>query len=167
MRWSSSSVSYHAACHDGHPPPVNKYGRPRTTSPATMTTIMDQTPAHGIHAGRDVKIMHANQRSSYINTVVTAWTCAERQSPPRPYSPTKVHSLQIAAVDTAIYLCQRYIGHVRCPVTIATKDFSALITLTYFYIYICIHNVPLRDVCDVKSRGWRKLKRDTKVTKQY
>ena len=83
------------------------------------------------------------------------------------YSPTKVHSLQIAAVDTAIYLCQRYIGHVRCPVTIATKDFSALITLTYFYIYICIHNVPLRDVCDVKSRGWRKLKRDTKVTKQY
>ena len=51
------------------------------------------------------------------------------------YSPTKVHSLQIAAVDTAIYLCQRYIGHVRGPVTIATKDFSALITLTYLYIY--------------------------------
>ena len=27
-----------------------------------------------------------------------------------------------------------------------------------------VYKVPLRDVCDVKSRGWRKLKRDTKVT---
>ena len=31
-------------------------------------------------------------------------------------------------------------------------------------IFIYIYNVPLRDVGDVKSRGWRKLKRDTQVT---
>ena len=39
----------------------------------------------------------------------------------------------------------------------------------YGYIPIWyIYKVPLRDVCDEKSRGWRKLmKKDTKVTQQY
>ena len=34
------------------------------------------------------------------------------------------------------------------------------------YIYVCIYKVSLRDVHYVKSRGWRKLKRDTHVTQQ-
>ena len=38
---------------------------------AAMTTIMDETRIglHGIPAGRDMKIMQANQRSCYIKTV--------------------------------------------------------------------------------------------------
>ena len=35
------------------------------------------------------------------------------------------------------------------------------------HVYMVIYKVPLRDVCEVKSRGWRKfLKKDTKVTEQ-
>ena len=75
------SVSYHSACRDGHAPPANKYDRPCTASPTCsyhMTAITDETPIglHGIHAGRDMKIMQANQRSSYINTAVSAYRLA-------------------------------------------------------------------------------------------
>ena len=68
------SASCHTACRDGHVPPVNKHSRPRTASPAAATTKMDDTPIdlHGIHAGRDMKKMQANQRSPYINTAVSA-----------------------------------------------------------------------------------------------
>ena len=56
------SVTYHTACRDGHAPPANKYyNRPRTASPAAMTTMKDETPIrvglHGIRAGRDMKLM--------------------------------------------------------------------------------------------------------------
>ena len=35
------------------------------------------------------------------------------------------------------------------------------------YVLVFIYKFPLRDVCEVKSRGWRELmKRDTKVTQQ-
>ena len=68
------SASYHTACRDEHAPPAKKYNRPRTASPAAMTTKMDDTPInlHGIHAGRDMKILQANQRYSYSNAVVSA-----------------------------------------------------------------------------------------------
>ena len=77
MRWSSSIsfISYRVsrwAC-----PPVRTniiyiYNRPRTASPAAMTTIIDEAPIdlRFIYADRDMKIMQANQRSSYINTAV-------------------------------------------------------------------------------------------------
>ena len=68
-----SSVSYHTACRDGHAPPANKYNRPRTASSARSydSKNMYDTPIglHGIHAGREMKRMQANQRPSYINTV--------------------------------------------------------------------------------------------------
>ena len=61
----------------GMPSRANKYyiyiyNRPRTASPAAMTTIIDEAPIdlRCIYADRDMKIMQANQRSSYINTAV-------------------------------------------------------------------------------------------------
>ena len=74
MRWSSSKSLIIPRVAMGMPPLRRKYHRPRTASPAAMTTIMDETPIglHGIHAGRDMKIMQADQRSYYINTVVSA-----------------------------------------------------------------------------------------------
>ena len=69
---SITLISYHVsrwAC-----PPANNYNSPRTASPAAMTTKMYDTPIglHDTHTGRDMNIMPAYQRSSYINTVVSA-----------------------------------------------------------------------------------------------
>ena len=49
---------------------------------------------------------------------------------------------------------------------VAGREKNAEGAKKHIYIYIYMYKVPFRDLCHVKSRGWRKLKMDTQVTQQ-
>ena len=67
-------VSYHTACREEDALLANKHNGPRAASSPATTRTMDKMfiGLHGIHAGRAVKIMQANPRYSYINTLFSA-----------------------------------------------------------------------------------------------
>ena len=76
-----------------------------------------------------------------------------------------IHSLQLFLTEESVVVRWEVRGTVLYRVAPKVRR---LCTDVYHYNIRVWYKVPLRDMCDVKSWGWRKLmKRDTKVPQQY